>query len=428
MSNLRFLKIYKNPLERNEETKLYLPQGIQSLSRRLRLLHWDAYPMSRMPSDFSPAYLVELGMIDSELEKMWEGPQLEVLPTNINLESLSNLTLYGCSLIRSFPDISRNISVLSLENTAIEEVPWWIEKMTGLTGLFMSGCSKLSRISPNISKLKHLEDVDFSLCYALTEDSWHDDPQVVPAPNPIGDLDMSDNTFTRLPHSLVSIKPQELNIGNCRKLVSLPELQASSLKILRAQDCESLESISHLFRNPETILHFINCFKLEQESLIRSSVFKYMILPGGQVPPEYFTHRASGSYLTIPLRESFLHGCFLRFKACLLIDTDSTKPTWVKSIIRVCCLLKGNQGNHFHSSDLHILIFFTRLLDRHLAIFDCSFPLDNPLAKSNYDAVEIKFGWDACEIKECGIQFFSPSSDSQPGDANKLSEENSVDS
>ncbi|KAH0861491.1 hypothetical protein HID58_089752 [Brassica napus] len=456
MSNLRFLKIYKNPLERNEETKLYLPQGIQSLSRRLRLLHWDAYPMSRMPSDFSPAYLVELGMIDSELEKMWEGPQplkylknmslwrskklkevpdlskapnleelyladcqslqmlpssirhlknlktlnleecrkLEVLPTNINLESLSNLTLYGCSLIRSFPDISRNISVLSLENTAIEEVPWWIEKMTGLTGLFMSGCSKLSRISPNISKLKHLEDVDFSL----------------------------------LPHSLVSIKPQELNIGNCRKLVSLPELQASSLKILRAQDCESLESISHLFRNPETILHFINCFKLEQESLIRSSVFKYMILPGGQVPPEYFTHRASGSYLTIPLRESFLHGCFLRFKACLLIDTDSTKPTWVKSIIRVCCLLKGNQGNHFHSSDLHILIFFTRLLDRHLAIFDCSFPLDNPLAKSNYDAVEIKFGWDACEIKECGIQFFSPSSDSQPGDANKLSEENSVDS
>ncbi|KAF8115160.1 hypothetical protein N665_0029s0006 [Sinapis alba] len=494
MCNLRFLKIYKNPLECNEENKLYFPQGIQSLSRRLRLLHWDAYPMTRMPSDFSPAYLVELGMIDSELEKMWEGTQplkylknmslwrsknlkevpdlskapnleelyladcqslemlpssirylknlktlnmeecrkLEVLPTNINLESLSNLTLYGCSLIRSFPDISRNISVLSLENTAIEEVPWWIEKITGLTRLLMSGCSKLSRISPNISKLKHLEDVDFSFCFALTEDSWHNDPQVVVLA-PIGDLDMSDNTFTRLPHSLVSIKPQELNIGNCRNLVSLPELQTLSLKVLRAQDCESLESISHPSQNPETILHFINCFKLEQESLIRSSVFKYMILPGGEVP-EYFTHRASGSYLMIPLLESFLYGSFLRFRACLLIDTDSTKPTWAKSIIRVLCLLKGNQGNHFHSSDIHILIFITRLLDRHLAIFDCCFPLDkgsNPLAASNYDAVEIKFGWDVCEIKECGIQFFSevsPSSDNQLGDANKLSEENSVDS
>lgn len=77
MCNLRFLKIYKNPLEeRNEENKLYFPQGIQSLSRRLRLLHWDSYPMTRMPSDFSPAYLVELGMIDSELEKMWEGVQV----------------------------------------------------------------------------------------------------------------------------------------------------------------------------------------------------------------------------------------------------------------------------------------------------------------------------------------------------------------
>ncbi|KAG2242441.1 hypothetical protein Bca52824_095712 [Brassica carinata] len=235
----------------------------------------------------------------------------------------------------------------------------------------MSGCSKLTRISPNISKLKHLEDVDFSFCVALTEDSWDNDPHVVPAP--IGDLDMSDNTFTRLPHSLVSIKPQELNIGNCRNLVSLPELQTSSLKILRAQDCESLESISHPFQNPETILHFINCFKLEQESLVRNSVFKYMILPGGQVP-ECFAHRASGSYLMIPLLERFLYGSFLRFRACLLIDTDSTKPTWFKSVIRVWCLLKGNQGNHFHSSDLQILIFITRLLDRHLAIFDCSFP------------------------------------------------------
>lgn len=76
MSNLRFLKIYKNPLKCNEENKLYLPKGVNSLSRRLRLLHWDAYPMKCMPSNFSPANLVELDMIDSELEKMWEGTQV----------------------------------------------------------------------------------------------------------------------------------------------------------------------------------------------------------------------------------------------------------------------------------------------------------------------------------------------------------------
>ncbi|ESQ38594.1 hypothetical protein EUTSA_v10028428mg [Eutrema salsugineum] len=337
MCNLRFLKIYKNPLKSNEENKLYLPKGIKSLSRRLRLLHWDAYPMKCMPSNFSPANLVELDMIDSELEKMWEGTQplkhlksmslwsskklkeipdlskatnleelyladclslemlptsiqnlkklktlnmeecrnLEVLPKDINLESLSNLTLYGCSRVVSFPDISRNISVLSLENTVIEEVPWWIENISGLTLLLMSGCSKLRRISPNISKLKHLEEIDFS--------------------------------------------------------------------------------ISHT-----------------------NSVFKYMILPGGEVP-EYFTHRATGSYLMIPLLQSSLYGSSLRFKACVL-------------------------GNNFYSSDLHILIFITRLLDSHVVIFDCCFPLkkdSDPLAASNYDAVELKFGWDICDIKHC---------------------------
>lgn len=132
-----------------------------------------------------------------------------------------------------------------------------------------------------------------------------------------------------------------------------------------------------------------------------------MILPGGEVP-EYFTHRASGSNLMIPLLESSLCGSFLRFKACVMVDTDATKPTWFKSIIRVCCLLKGKQGNHFHSVDLHILIFVTRLLDRHLVLFDSCFPLtkdSDSLAAFKYDAVEIKFGWDICEIKACGIQF-----------------------
>lgn len=359
----------------------------------------DCQSLEMLPS--SIWNLKKLKTLDME-----ECRKLEVLPTNINLESLSHLSLYGCSLIRSFPDISRNISVLSLENTAIEEVPWWIENISGLTQLSMSGCSKLRRISPNISKLKHLEEVDFSFCRALTEDSWHNDPQVASAP--LGELDMSDNIFRRLPGSLVSIKPEELNIGNCRKLVSLPELQMS-LKILRAQNCESLKSISHSFHNPETILHFINCFKLEQESLIQSSVFKYIILPGGEVP-EYFAHRASESYLMIPLLQSSLFGSFLRFKACVVVDTDATKPTWFKSKIRVCCLLKGKQGNHFHSIDFRILSFITPILDRHLAIFDCCFPLNegsNPLATLNYDALEIKFGWDICEIKGCGIQFFS---------------------
>ncbi|CAN6905947.1 unnamed protein product [Brassica oleracea var. botrytis] len=39
------------------------------------------------------------------------------------MESLSELDLADCSLLKCFPDISTNIQVLKLSGTAIEEVP-----------------------------------------------------------------------------------------------------------------------------------------------------------------------------------------------------------------------------------------------------------------------------------------------------------------
>lgn len=48
---------------------------------------------------------------------------LEILPIGMNLESLERFTLKGCSRLKSFPDISTNISVLDLSETAIEDFP-----------------------------------------------------------------------------------------------------------------------------------------------------------------------------------------------------------------------------------------------------------------------------------------------------------------
>lgn len=48
---------------------------------------------------------------------------LEILPTGMNLKSLERFILKGCSRLKSFPDISTNISVLDLSETAIEEFP-----------------------------------------------------------------------------------------------------------------------------------------------------------------------------------------------------------------------------------------------------------------------------------------------------------------
>lgn len=106
--------------------------------------------------------LMEMPSLPSSIEHLdklniseWEN--LEGFPRSINLESLYRLDLGGCSRFRTFPDISRNISFLISNQTAIEEVPWWIEKFSKLISLEMWGCRKLKRISSNISKLKLLD-------------------------------------------------------------------------------------------------------------------------------------------------------------------------------------------------------------------------------------------------------------------------------
>ncbi|KAL0692981.1 hypothetical protein Bca4012_060161 [Brassica carinata] len=222
---------------------------------------------------------------------------LEVLPTGINLESLYYLNLNGCSQLRSFPQISRSILDLYLDGTAIEEVPGWIENMHGLTTLSMTGCNKLKRISPNISKLKLLEEVDFSECKLLTEASWQNHPEEICTS--LMRVNMSGNSFERHPDTWTSIQPKDLDLSTCINLVSLPELPAS-LSILAANDCKSLESLYGFFQQRQMALQFINCYKLNQqarESILHSDC-AYAILPGGEVPA-YFTHRVDGDLLTV---------------------------------------------------------------------------------------------------------------------------------
>ena len=48
---------------------------------------------------------------------------LETIPIGISLKSLEVLNLYGCSMLRTIPLFSVNISHLSIDETSIEEIP-----------------------------------------------------------------------------------------------------------------------------------------------------------------------------------------------------------------------------------------------------------------------------------------------------------------
>ncbi|KAH0939284.1 hypothetical protein HID58_006745, partial [Brassica napus] len=331
---------------------------------------------------------------------------MEVLPSGINLESLYYLNLNGCSRLRSFPQLSTSISDLYLDGTSIEEVPGWIENISALTYLSMNGCNKLKKISPNISKLKLLVEVDFSECKALTEESWENHPEEICTSLMI--VNMSGNNFERLPDTWISIQPKYLDLGNCRSLVSLPELP-TSLSILTANYCESLESIYGCFQQPQMSLQFINCYKLNQQAreFILHSDCAYAILPGGELPA-YFTHRVDGNFLTVSLPRISLSRKILSFKACIVVEP---RVCWFD--FGVIWLFRGGKDNKYfslstniHTKTSHLIIFGFE--------FSCDGFNDNP-AELNYSDVQFEFfGVDhqkeIIKIKECGVQLLELSS------------------
>ncbi|KAF3540963.1 hypothetical protein F2Q69_00018999 [Brassica cretica] len=213
MNNLQFLYV-------SSRNALCMPESLNCLPNKLRLIHWNDCPLRFWPSKFSGKFLVEVIMTKNKLEKLWEGIQplqclkrmdlsssqylkeipdlskatsleeldlseckslleltssignatklrvcklngcflLKELPSSIDrLINLEELYLNSCSRIKDFPDVSDSIVVLALGETGIEEVPPWIEKQFRLRTLSMLGCKKLKTISPNISKLENLE-------------------------------------------------------------------------------------------------------------------------------------------------------------------------------------------------------------------------------------------------------------------------------
>ncbi|CAF2142438.1 BnaA02g24540D [Brassica napus] len=289
----------------------------------------------------------------SKLEslEMWKCKNLATLPTGINLKSLYRLNLSGCPLLKSFPDISSNISTLYLNQTAIEEVPPWIDNFSSLEALEMWECRQLRCISPNIFKLENLGEIFFSDCEHLAEVSLLDCPQ-----EEAGD---TSNTCTKL--SLIS---------------------------------------------------FTNCINLNQENFIQQSASKYLILPGVEVPP-YFTHRSAGSIFNIPLHHSSLsQQPAFNFKACVVVSdvdaisegTETANHNLCFIDIEVHCRFKDSHGNYSGSTE-SIDFSLPQEYD-HLIIFDCPFRQNQDSGESNCEQVEIEFSLVSTGLRliGCGLK------------------------
>ncbi|CAN6847705.1 unnamed protein product, partial [Brassica oleracea] len=127
LHNLVFLNIYTKKRMMEEEERLHLPEGFNYFSPKLRLLCWDRYPISYMPSNFRPENLVKLQMQRSKLEKLWKGV--------CELKGLKIMDLGGSRNLMEIPNLSKatNLQILRLNNcSSLVELPSTIQYLNTL--------------------------------------------------------------------------------------------------------------------------------------------------------------------------------------------------------------------------------------------------------------------------------------------------------
>ncbi|KAL1221320.1 Disease resistance protein TAO1 [Cardamine amara subsp. amara] len=293
--------------------------------------------------------------------------KLKVLPININMESLHELDLSDCPLLKSFPKISTNIGLLMLKGTSIEEVSSSMRSWNRLSKFQMSYSERLKGFP-----------------YAI---------------NCITELHLSDIEIQEvLPWVIEISKLRRFVLNGCRKLVSIPQL-SDSLSSLHAENCESLEKLDCSFQNPQIRLSFVNCFNLNKDAralIIHTPSRRHAILPGREVPA-YFTYRATGDSLIVKLNERPLPKP-LRFKACILLFSkgdDDTGDDESSMSVHIRIMGKQNGLDVPYRSRNHTL---PPPLTEHLYTFE---------VEADVTSTELLFVFyvarDNWEIGECGL-------------------------
>ncbi|KAL5076277.1 hypothetical protein RYX36_015261 [Vicia faba] len=163
MFEMRYLKFYYG--KKNETSNIYLPNGLDSLSDKLRYLEWHRYCLKSLPSKFSAKLLVELLMPFSNLQKLWDGVQ--------DLANLKEIDLRFCKKLVEIPDLSkaRNLEWLSLSQCRnLREIHPSILSLNKLKNLELEGCTKIeSLIQMDNNHLESLQNIQLSNCSSLKE-------------------------------------------------------------------------------------------------------------------------------------------------------------------------------------------------------------------------------------------------------------------
>jgi hypothetical protein len=159
MLNLQYLKIHDHSWWQPRETRMRLPNGLVYLPRKLKWLWWDNCPLKRLPSNFKAEYLVELRMVNSDLEKLWNGTQL--------LGSLKKMILRNSKYLKEIPDLSYAMNLERLDISDCEVLESFPSPLNSesLEYLDLLRCPKLRNFPETIMQISPYGiDIDVADC------------------------------------------------------------------------------------------------------------------------------------------------------------------------------------------------------------------------------------------------------------------------
>ncbi|XP_057754563.1 TMV resistance protein N-like isoform X2 [Arachis stenosperma] len=287
---------------------------------------------------------------------------LETLADKLEMSSLEKLGLSWCSSLRRLPEFGecmKQLWILSLRDTGIEELPPTLGNLAGVselhlncfgknTGLLLSlgcfvGLKKLVLYSLP-QKTDGLESLTLTVRadYDDSDSSSREESTLsydIAHLASLTDLDLCMGSFLRVPVSIHQLpRLTRLNLWDCRSLEVLPELP-SSLRELDAGNCYSLDA-----SNVDDVISKACCGFAESASQDRQD-FLQMWIPRKEIPA-WFEHQEEGRIVSV----SFPQNCpsieTIALALCFLIVSDLIDETYPSVICN---------GKEFINASLYVV-------------------------------------------------------------------------
>ncbi|CDY25437.1 BnaC09g39520D [Brassica napus] len=300
MKNLQLLVIDSNTVR--------IPEGLNCLPDKLRLLEWPRCPLTFLPSKFSGKFLVELIMTDSKLEKLWDG----IKP----LQRLKRMVLSNSWYLKEIPDLTNATSLEELvlsECIRLLELTSTIGNATKLKRCILSRCFLLKDLPSSMSRLINLEKLD------LTQ-NLKEFPNV---PDSIEELVLCKTRIKEIPPSIENLsRLRKLIMFGCKNLKKIsPNIsKLENLEFLglrkSGQNCLYLKRIDSSFHNPNICLNFAGCSSTHQTANMCYYRVKKCLHTSLTKLSQDFPDEAGEATLSELLFEFLFHGNIWKVKGC----------------------------------------------------------------------------------------------------------------